>query len=370
MLLATTTLLAALAAPQSDHAIDYWVYVAAESSDEVFLVRFDGRLARVEQRIAVGYMPTEIEGPHGLTVSPDGAHWFVSMAHGKPYGILYKYATGTNELLGQTELGLFPATMEISPSTDLLYCVNFDLHGDMTPSSVSVVDPESMVEVARTVTGPMPHGSRISPDGRRHYSCAMMSDELFEIDTRTFEVLRVLELNDGKAATNAENGHGHGGEGGLKLSPAGDPVKPTWVDPHPTRPVAYVALNGAAQVVEVNLESWAITRRFPTAPGPYNLVVSDDGRRMVVSYKTAGAVGIWDLERNQEIARIPASRKVTHGVTISPDSRYAFVSNEAVGATRGTVDVIDIAAGKLVASVDVQYQPGGIGFWKMEGGGR
>ena len=67
MLLATTTLLAALAAPQRDSGVDYWVYVAAESSDEVFLVRFDGREAQVEERIEVGYMPTEIEGPHGLT---------------------------------------------------------------------------------------------------------------------------------------------------------------------------------------------------------------------------------------------------------------------------------------------------------------
>jgi len=366
VLLATTALLAAFTAPQRDLQREYWVYVAAESSDEVFLVRFDGKEAKVEERIPVGYMPTEIEGPHGLTVSPDGEYWFVSMAHGMPYGILYKYATGTNELLGQTELGLFPATMAISSATGLLYCVNFDLHGDMTPSSISVVDTESMDEVAQTVTGAMPHGSRISPDGQRHYSCAMMSDELFEMDTRTFEVLRVLKLNDGKVATGDEDGHGHGGEGELRLSQAAKPVKPTWVDPHPTRPVVFVALNGAAQVVEVDLESWAITRRFPTAAGPYNLVVSNDGKRMVVSYKTAGSVGIWDLERNEELARIPATRKVTHGVTISPDSRYAFVSNESIGGDAGTLDVFDLTTNKLVASVELGLQPGGITFWKIE----
>ena len=59
---------------------------------------------------------------------------------------------------------------------------------------------------------------------------------------------------------------------------------------------------------------------------------------------------------------------MTHGVVITPDGRYAFVTNEAVGATRGTVDVIDIEAGVIVASVDLHYQPGGLGFWKMEGG--
>ena len=49
----------------------YWLYAAAESADEVYMIRFDGRDAEVVQRVEVGYQATEIEGPHGLTVSPD-----------------------------------------------------------------------------------------------------------------------------------------------------------------------------------------------------------------------------------------------------------------------------------------------------------
>ena len=96
--------------------------------------------------------------------------------------------------------------------------------------------------------------------------------------------------------------------------------------------------------------------------------MTPDGTYLVVTLKGNQAIAIFDLATGEE-TRVETSRPVTHGIVVSPDSRYAFVSNEAVGATRGTVDVIDIAAGKLVASVDVQYQPGGIGFWKMEGGG-
>ena len=118
------------------------------------------------------------------TVEPEGEHWYLTMAHGKPNGLLYKYATGSDELVGETELGLFPATMQISTTTGLLYCVNCDLHGDMSPSSVSIVDPDGMVEVARTTTGPMPHGSRVSPDGLHHYSCSMLAGRLYEIDAR------------------------------------------------------------------------------------------------------------------------------------------------------------------------------------------
>ena len=81
--------------PASVHAAqsDYWVYVAAESADQIYQVVFDGARARVAAVIDVGYQPTEIEGPHGLTVGPGGKHWYLSMAHGKPFGIVYKYST-------------------------------------------------------------------------------------------------------------------------------------------------------------------------------------------------------------------------------------------------------------------------------------
>jgi DNA-binding beta-propeller fold protein YncE len=49
---------------------------------------------------------------------------------------------------------------------------------------------------------------------------------------------------------------------------------------------------------------------------------------------------------------------------ISPDGRYAFVTQEGVGAEPGTVDVIDLRALARVASVNVGQQAGGIDLWK------
>ena len=326
-------------------AQEYHVYVAAESDDEVAHVRFDGETATVEETIAVGTMPTETEGAHGMTVSPDGQHWFVSIAHGKPYGRVVKYATGTNEKIGAADVGMFPATMAISEATGLLYVVNFNLHGEMEPSTVSVVDPAAMIEVDQVETGPMPHGSRLSPDGRRQYSVAMMNGTLYEIDTATLDVTRSLQTGDADS-------------------------KPTWVQPHPTEPLAYVAHNGADEVVEVNLDTWTLTRRFATGTGtkPYNLDVTPDGQHLVVTYKGSGETGIWDLDAGESVARLRNSRTVSHGVVISPDSRYAFVTAEGVGGEPGAVDVFDLTTRERVASVDVGKQAGGIAFWRMTTG--
>ena len=166
----------------------YYLYVAAESDDVVSLLKFDGSSIEEVNRIEVGIMPTEIEGPHGITVDPSGDYWYLSLAHGSPFGSLVKYSTESNKPISKTTLGLFPATMQVSPTTGFLYCVNFDLHGDMKPSTVSVVDPELMIEIKQITTGAMPHGSRLSPDGLFQYSVAMMSGELFEIDGISMEV--------------------------------------------------------------------------------------------------------------------------------------------------------------------------------------
>jgi len=91
---------------------DYYIYATAESEDEVALVRFDGNKIHVEKRIPVGVWPVEIEGPHGINISPDGEFWYLSMAHGIPFGHLYKYRTGTDEMVDRVELGLFPATLQ------------------------------------------------------------------------------------------------------------------------------------------------------------------------------------------------------------------------------------------------------------------
>ncbi len=346
------------------NAQNYLVYVAAESEDEVSLVQFDGKEAKSIEDIAVGVWPAEIEGPHGVTVDPDGKHWYLTLAHGNPFGTLYKYSTETNRLVGQTTLGLFPATMQISTATGLLYCVNFNLHGDMVPSTVSVVDPETMTELTRITTGAMPHGSRISPDGTKHYSVAMMSGELFEIDALRLKVNRVLNLDeavDPHANHTVHAGHESHGAHQMKHSK----VKPTWVIPHPQNNKVYVAGNGSDQVLEVDLDKWTVTNQYATGKGPYNVEVSPDGTKMVVTYKSEGATGVWDLRTGKELAKITNSRKVSHGIAIAPDNKFAFVSVEGVGGEPGAVDVIDLTRLRLVSTAEVGKQAGGIGFWKM-----
>lgn len=332
---------------------NYYVYVAAESDDSVQLVRFGPGGGEVVKSISVGAFATEIEGPHGVRVSGDGRHWYVSIAHGFPYGSVFKYVTGDDISIGDAQVGFFPATLDISGSTGLMFVANFNLHGDMEPSTISVIDTVSMFEIAQIEQGIMPHGSRTSPDGRFHYSVGMMDDSLYEIDVMKLEVSRTLQLTAGEVEQ-------HGGNHAMGA------VKPTWVEPHPARPFLYVALQGADQIAEVSVDEWRVTRRFDTQKGPYNLAITPDGKLLVATCKLNDSTAIWDLETGTELANVAASRRITHGVAVSSDNRYAFVSVEGVADEPGTVDVIDLNTFEIRASIDVGKQASGIDFWKVE----
>ena len=67
-----------------------------------------------------------------------------------------------------------------------------------------------------------------------------------------------------------------------------------------------------------------------------------------------------------ERKRIPTTKKVVHGVAWSPDGRYAYISQESIGADAGAVDVLDLATLTVVSSFPVPQQPAGITILRQE----
>ena len=379
----------------------YWVYVGAESADRIHRIRFGPAGAVVEKTIGVGELAAEMEGPHGLQISPDGKWLYMTTGHGTPDGKLWKYDLGPDTLVGPgIWLGKFPASLDVTPDGLYTFSANFNLHGEMVPSSISVVYTPTMTEVAQVETCTMPHGSRIEPGGTMQYSGCMMDDQLVEIDTRTFAVARRFSLAKGKEGpiATATAMAGHDMHAMPNAAPAGSAradsargqapmpsmpgmqmdasqghgvsmsasCSPTWAQPSADGKVVFVACNKADVIVEVDRAMWAITRRFATGRGPYNLAVTPDGKYLVATLKQGAGIELFDLATGLSLARLSTSTTVAHGVTVSPDSRYAFVSSEGVGAQPGKVDVIDIRARAKVGTVDVAQQASGIAFWRMQ----
>jgi len=355
----------------------YWVYVGAESADLVHRIKFGPDGASVEKTLVAGELAAENEGPHGLQISHDGKYLHMTTGHGTPDGKYWKYELGPDTLVGDPIfLGNFPASIDVTPDGLYAFAVNFNLHGEMVPSSVSVIYTPTNTEVARPVTCTMPHGSRISADGVKQYSTCMMDDQLVEVDTRTFKVARRFSVAKGAEKpipageyeammkemlpedSTGGSPHKH------QMAPAS--CSPTWAQPSATGNKVYVACNKSDEILEIDGGTWAVTRRFPTGRAPYNLAVTPDGKLLVASLKAGSGVQVFDLATGNSVMNEKTSITLAHGVTVSPDSRYAFVSVEGKGAQKGKVEIFDLKSFTKAATVDVGQQASGITFWKME----
>ena len=385
--------MAGTARPQSPAppSSDYWIYVGAESADLIHRIRFGPAGLVVERSIQVGELPAEMEGPHGLQISRDGKYLHMTTGHGFPDGKYWRYELGPDTLLGPgVLLGNFPASIDVTPDGLFTFSGNFNLHGDMVPSSVSVVHTPSLTEVARIVTCTMPHGSRLDPSGLFHYHGCMMDDQLVEIDTRKLAVSRRFSLargkegplpaegdemlamwiegarrvSEGKTSDPAEVGYAAMGD--MRHAMAPNSCSPTWAQPSADGKSVFVACNKSDEIVEIDRASWSEARRFKTGRGPYNLAVTADGALLLATLKQGGMLEIIDLKSGKSLAQLKNSTTVAHGVVVSPDSRYAFVTSEGVGSAPGKVDVYDLRALVNVGTVDVGQQASGISFWKTE----
>jgi DNA-binding beta-propeller fold protein YncE len=186
----------------------------------------------------------------------------------------------------------------------------------------------------------------------------MMDDMLAEIDTQKFDVSRHFVLSAGKETGMPGAPHEQMKMGELTCVP-------TWAQPSNDGSEVYVACNKSNEIVAVDVATWKVAQRFPTAPGVYNLAMTKDGR-LVATNKRGQSVSVFDPKTGKELARIPTKRNVVHGAVVSPDNRYAFISVEGIGSDPGTLEVIDLELLKTVATVDLPPQAAGLDFWKTE----
>jgi DNA-binding beta-propeller fold protein YncE len=340
---------------------DYVVYVVSEAADKITRLQFRPSGGRVDREIPTGIMPTEVDGPHGLAIARDGQVYYVTLGHGQPFGWVLKYSVADDRVLGQTMLGSFPASVDLTPDGNLLFAVNFNLHGDMVPSSVSVVATDEMLEVKRIPTCTMPHGSRLNPAGTAHYSACMMDDLLVEIDTSALRVSRHFLLTAGREGGVSGAPHLAADHGKHSDRPNG--CSPTWAQPSADGESVFVACNQSNEIVEVDVGTWTLRRRIPAGLGVYNLTVTKNGR-LVATNKRGQSVSVFDTASGSELGRIPTSRPIVHGVVSTSDGRYAFVSAEGSASEPGTVEMIDLSALKSIARVDIAPQAAGLDLVK------
>ena len=367
-----TIVLAGLTAPVALAGQGYRVGVVSESGDIVTWLKPGAGTLTQERVVPVGIMPADIDGPHNLAVSPDNRYYYMSIAHGTPYGTLWKMDAGNDTLAGRAPLEMFPTTIGLTPDGELAFVANSDFHGDHPRVDVvSVVHTPTMSTITHLPACDMPHGVKSNHAGTRVYISCMNSDELLEIEVATLRITRRGSTGAGhdmNAMSTMDHGaanHAPPPASAPAPAKADDSCAPTFVTVSPDDRTLYAACNHGNSVQVWDAASFTKVKEIPVGTGAYNIEPSPDGQWLIVTNKKAQSFSLLDARSLAEVVRVPTTKKIVHGVAWSPDGRYAFISQESIGADPGAVDMFDLTTRKTVATVPVPAQPTGIAILRI-----
>lgn len=308
-----------LAAPSG---LIYTANELAASVSEISLV--DGSVRNVSTSIA----------PHNVQTTPDGQRLLAvgASAHAGMGG-----ASGRLLVFDTADLGKAPA--ELDAGRHPAHVVT-DRAGkrafvsDSVANAVHVFDLATRSQSASIATGRFPHGLRLSPEGK----------ELFVANVKDGTV-SVIELASLKETARIPVGR-----------------TPVQVGFTPDGREVYVSLRDENRVAVIDVASRKVVARIAVLNQPIQVYATPDSKRVYVANQGSAnrpdrRVSVIDTASRKVIATVETG-KGAHGVVVSDDGGYAFVSNIA----DNSVSAIDTATQRVVASYRVGAGPNGISY--------
>jgi YVTN family beta-propeller protein len=289
---------------------------------------------------AIATLPTG-EGPHEVAISHDGRTALVSN-----YGVRGK--AGSTITVVDIAAARVVRTLDVSPHTrphgmaffpgDTLAAVTSETSG-----AVLVVEVRSGHVVDTLATqGRATHMIGLSTRGERMVTANIASGTISVIDPRDRSATRTITV-----AAQPE---------GIAIAPNGETA---WVGSNRDHVVLVVDLR-TNQPVDT-LRGFGLAYRMAVSPDGRTAVITDpvDAKIHVVDAATRDERFVIDVARDSvlptaEVAGSPSPE----GVTISPDSRWAFVTLQG----RNRVATIDLEHGAIVAMAPIGTWSDGVGF--------
>lgn len=313
------------------------VYVANEGSDSVSVV--DAAGFRIMAVVPVG------KKPHNVQVSPDGTLAWVTneggpregelahagMAKGEHeamggQGEVWAIDTATDRVVARIAVGRHPAHVVLSPNGRYAFVTN---GGEDT---VSVVDTGARKAIATIPVGAYPHGLRLSPSGREAYVANLKGDTVSVIDTEAKREVATIAVGKGPAQ--------------VAFTPDGR--------------LAFASLSRENAVAVIDPVTREVRRKIPVGRVPIQLYATPDSRLLFVANQGTKqqpdrTVSVIDLARLAVVKTVETGPGA-HGVVVSGDGRYAFVTNTYAN----TLSVIKVGDLAVAATVPVGKEPNGV----------
>lgn len=318
------------------------LYCPNQADDNVAVIDPDNGV--VMKYIPVGISPAN-DAPHFVVT---GQHfWYVSLIG---TGQVWKFDLHADTLVGKGTVQGAPALLSLTPDGNKLYVSQF-----MTSSTnrVTVINTATMAVIKTINVWTMPHGMRMNHAGTRLYVANMMSDNISVIDVARDSVVATIPV-------------------AYDASPFG-PTKymPMEVAVSPDDAVFMVTCSEWDEVRMFDAVTNTLVDSFRVGSQPWHLQFTPDGQFCYVTNRLGNSVSVIHIPMRHVMSTIASASTFAypHGVDISADGQYVFVSNENISHRYvprynmeyvGNVCIIDHATGQIVKVLEVGKMPTGL----------
>jgi YVTN family beta-propeller protein len=252
-------------------------------------------------------------GPHGLVVTPDGGHVYVSSDGASTVSVI---DTRTDEIVDSIDTGPTPHGLAITPDGSTVLVAGFGT------DRVLAIDTSTDQITWRAQVG-RPHNIAVSPDSAHAYVASQLAGgALVELDLTSGSEINRLPLDHAPRA--------------LSVSPDG-------------LSVLFTQSNvDAVQVLDV--ASNQVVSQAPVGASPHHPVFTADGTEGLVVSQGPGTLDLFDVPSGQARASIKVGA-MPHWIAQS--AGQTLVTNE----DSGDVSFVDLASNSVVATLAVGNGP-------------
>jgi DNA-binding beta-propeller fold protein YncE len=335
----------------------------------------EGELVEID-RIPVGLIPVEREGPHHVAPLPDGSYYFVGISNNEPRsgsgphgahgngtvdGRLLKVRSSDHVTVASIRVDRNVGDVRVTPDGKRALVSHFDLYELQTAidpnadlrSRVVIVDTDTMERVAAIDTCPGAHSLAIAPDGGRAYvSCVDDHLALLELDDFSVTLVPVIESPGTALAPRCY-------PYGLTMTPSGDAV--------------WVSCFLSKEFVRYDVESATMgpsSDVFLAGGGLFGGTTAD-GSELAVAHQEFDGVTLVDAAAHEVIATHlvpPAMCVKPHAVVYDDSETRLLVVCEGDHVNPGSLAVLDRVTGAVLQHLAVGTYPDDIAIIRPAAG--
>lgn len=254
-----------------------------------------------------------------------------------------------------------PEGMGVTPDGRFVYVA------ESNANTIKVIDATQDKVIASIVVGSHPKNLVVTANGKQVLVAVEDANSLAYIDTATQKVTDNITLNDAHDVTlNSDNtqaiasSHAPNQFAFVVIDVARKKIMkrislqraPELLRYGPNDKYIYMTVMGVDAVLVWDAKTYTQVKQIPTAPSPYALAFTHDGRMGLTASLASGMLYLFNPQTNTVTDKIFVGKK-PYWIAISRDDRFAYITDTDFN----TVSIVDLTTKKVVDLISVGNAP-------------